>query len=244
METAKLILKSIAEFHGAPLALKIKEPEIFENKIKPHFSCYYPKSDIPTVPTTGMLDILCEKEYFKKYHSKVKKSLLAIYEFPKEFREPFFTLAHRDLWINNILVKYANGKPMHVKFIDFQKYSYDSPAKDLIYFLITSLPLELLKRHFYDFLKYYHQCLIDYLTIFSCNVEPFRYEEFIKEVGISIDEELGHTLFMMLFVAYGKQGGADKVNGKVVWDNKNNVPPEGREKFWWFIQECIDRQWL
>lgn len=242
--TTKVILRRVAEFHAVPLAIKIKQPEVFEHKIKPYFSCYYPKSDIPTVPSTGMMDILCEKEHFKSFYPKVKKSLLGIYEFAKEFREPFFTLAHRDLWVNNILVKYEEGEPVMAKLIDFQKYSYDSPAKDLIYFLVTSVPLKLLKSHFQNFLKYYHECFIEQLAFFDCDIEPFSYDEFMKEVGLSIEEELGHTLFMMLFVAYGKEGGADKVDGKVIWDNKNNVPPEGREKFWWFVQECIDREWL
>lgn len=244
MATTKVILKSIAKFHAVPLALKLKEPLMFDTRIKPSFSCYYPKSDIPTVPTNGMMDILCEKTEFQHLYEKVKTSLLKIYEFTEEFREPFCSLTHRDLWINNILVKYKDGEAVDVKFIDFQKYSYDSPAKDLIYFLITSVPLKNLKSHFEFFLKFYHECLIEFLTFFKCDIEPFSYDKFIKEVGLCIEEELGHTLFMMLFVAYGKEGGADKVDGKVIWDNKNNVPLEGREKFWWFVQECIDRKWL
>lgn len=244
ISTAKLILKSMAEFHVVPIAIKLKEPHVFESKIKPYFSCFHPKSKIPTVPSTGMMDILCEKEEFKSLYSKVKKSLLKIYEFAENFREPFFTLAHRDLWVNNILVKFENNHPINVKIIDFQKYSYDSPAKDLIYFLVTSIPLTLLKDHFDDLLEYYHMCFIEQLDTFNCDVSPFSFDEFMKEVGLSIEEELGHTLFMMLFVAYGKEGGADKVDGKVIWDNKNNVPPEGREKFWWFIQQCLDKKWL
>lgn len=244
MATTKMILRNIAEFHAVPLAIKLNEPEVFERKIKPYFSCYYPKSKIPTVPTTGMMDILCEQEHFRGYYSKVKKSLLNIYEFATKFREPFYTLTHRDLWVNNILVKYENEMPVKAKIIDFQKYSYDSPAKDLIYFLITSVPLELLELHFESFLKFYHEHFIQQLKLFHCDTKPFSYDEFMKEVGLCIEEELGHTLFMMLFVAYGKEGGADKIDGKVVWDNKNNVPPKGRAKFWWFVQECIDRKWI
>lgn len=234
----------MAKFHAVPLAIKLKEPETFNTKIKPYFSCYYPKSDIPTVPMTGMMDIFCENEDFQHLYSKVKESLLNIYEFTKEIREPFCSLTHRDFWINNILVKYEKSVPVVAKFIDFQKYSYDSPAKDLLYFLITSVPLKLLKYQFDFFLKFYHECFIDCLTFLKCDIEPFSYAEFVKEVGLCIEEELGHTLFMMLFVAYGKEGGADKIDGKVIWDNKNNVPPEGREKFRWFIQECIDRDWI
>lgn len=244
MSTIKLILRNLAEFHTVPIALKLKEPDVFETKIKPYFSCYCPKSDIPTVPSTGMMDILCEKECFKDLYTKVKTSLLKIYEFTEEFREPFCTLAHRDLWVNNILVKFDSGVPAKAKFIDFQKYSYDSPAKDLIYLLITSVPLELLKSHFDSFLQFYHDCFIEQLSQYNCDLKPFSYDAFIKEVGLSIEEELGHTLFMMLFVAYGKEGGADKIDGKVIWDNKNNVPPEGREKFWWFVQQCVDRKWI
>lgn len=78
--------------------------------------------------------------------------------------------------------------------------------------------------------------------MFQCDTEPFSFEAFIKEVGSCIEEELGHTLFMMVFVTYGKERGADKKDRKVIWDNKNNVPPEGREKFWWFTQMCMDRK--
>lgn len=244
LPTARMILRNLAEFHATTLAVKTKEPALFDKKIRPYFSCYYPKSDIPTVPTTGMMDILCEKECFNSVYSKVKKSLLAIYEFPQEFREPFFTLVHRDLWVNNILVKYKEGQPVDLKFIDFQKYSYDSPVKDIIYFLITSVPLKLLKFHFDGFIKFYHECLIKHLALFDFNTEPFNYDCFLEEIGFSVIEELGHTLFMMLFVAYGKEGGAENIDGKVIWDNKKHVPQEAREKFWWFVQECIDRKWL
>lgn len=53
MATTKMILENIAEFHAIPLAIKIKENDLFEEKIKPYLSCYYPNLKIPIVPTSG-----------------------------------------------------------------------------------------------------------------------------------------------------------------------------------------------
>lgn len=38
MDAAKYILKNLATLHGVPLALKLKDPEVFKKKILPHIN--------------------------------------------------------------------------------------------------------------------------------------------------------------------------------------------------------------
>ncbi|CAG9831175.1 unnamed protein product [Diabrotica balteata] len=111
LATAKMILKSLAEFHAIPVAIKQRIIRLSKRTLK--------------------RILLCD-----------------------EFREPFATITHRDLWVNNIMVKQVENTTKEVKIVDFQLYSYDSPAADIFFFVFSSVNFDVLRNHVDDLFKY------------------------------------------------------------------------------------------
>lgn len=78
-----------------------------------------------------MIEILEEDEECRPFLSKMQKSLQLLKTDLHNFREPFATIVHKDIWMNNFMVKLENGKVVKIKFVDFQNYTYESPVRDL-----------------------------------------------------------------------------------------------------------------
>lgn len=56
----------------------------------------------------------------------------------------FNVLNHIDLWINNIMFQYDNkGHLMDTHFVDYAFPKYGSPSQDFIYFIISSLQVDI-----------------------------------------------------------------------------------------------------
>ncbi|XP_014093940.2 uncharacterized protein [Bactrocera oleae] len=81
---------------------------------------------------------------------------------PNEFN----VLNHGDCWSNNIMFKYdEEGKIVDAVLIDYQMVNYGSPAKDLLYFLLSSTAYDLKVKEFNYLIKFYHENLTKNLTI-------------------------------------------------------------------------------
>lgn len=215
LETAKLILTSLAKLHGVTLALKLTKPGLFKN-IKQFFSTYTvfdlkkSEEDLEDDPNSvllkQLLSLVEESEEIKRLAPRVEKVLkqnsVVIYENEKNcpafFREPFATIVHADAWTNNFLVKFVNNRPVQSKIVDFQLYEYGSPARDVVFFLFTSVQLPVLRTHFDDLVKFYHDCFIDILQKCGCDVEPFSFEIFETEMTVVASQyTLLHCLMML-----------------------------------------------
>lgn len=234
----------MAEFHAVPLALKLKNPDLFQANIKKYCACFCPKADDNALSIKGLLLIIGEQKQFEPIMDKIEKSARNMAEYSLKFREPFCTILHDDMWVNNIMIKYENNIPVSSKFVDFQMYTYDTPVKDLLFFLVTSVPLDLLKEHFDDFLLLYHEYFIEYLLDFRCDISQFSHEKFIAEIKASLEDEIGHILFMTMFIVLAKKDGINETSIDSVLDNPAYVPVEGKEKVRWFLEECMARGFL
>lgn len=81
---------------------------------------------------------------------------------PKEFN----VLNHGDCWSNNIMFQYdAEGKIVDTVLIDYQMVNYGSPAKDLLYFLLSSTAHDLKVKEFNYLIKFYHENLVKNLAL-------------------------------------------------------------------------------
>lgn len=68
----------------------------------------------------------------------------------------FKVLNHGDSWVNNLMFRYENGKPVAVIFVDYQMSYYSSPGLDLNYFINTSPCNEIRENQIDDILHVYH----------------------------------------------------------------------------------------
>ncbi|XP_018321103.1 uncharacterized protein LOC108734168 [Agrilus planipennis] len=203
LDTTKIILKNLALFHAVPLAYKLQKPRKFKEVLMPHMG-------------PGM-DSLKEREIFGKNlfteqveHAaslnprcaELKSKLIEIAESPDllffdsncDFEDPFGTLCHIDLWINNILIKYEEQKPINAKFVDFQVMCFASLARDVVFFLFTSVSPSVLREHFDQLLRDYHSEFSEILKSLGCDTTQYSFDRFQKELAkVAKLTEIAHS---------------------------------------------------
>ncbi|XP_014281496.1 uncharacterized protein [Halyomorpha halys] len=83
-------------------------------------------------------------------------------------KDIFRCLNHGDCWNNNMMFKHNwEGKPIEIRFIDFQLPHYDSPCLDLIYYIYTSIKPDLRRQNYKSLIKFYHDSLTSSLDRFG-----------------------------------------------------------------------------
>lgn len=214
LPTIKLVLKDLAAFHAIPLAIKFLEPETFETKIQPFLKDHEPPPPPPdgnghfTDSMDMVIDILENDEECRPIASQLREKKRGM---PKSLRnEPYVTLGHGDLWINNIMVKFQNGKPVGTKFVDFQNPRYTSPVMDLFFLLWTSVRIDVLEDHLDDLLQFYHENFNKNLQQLKCDTSPFTLEKLLEEIKLVTSTELVHVMFFVTFVVLAKKNNSEE----------------------------------
>ncbi|CAG9827093.1 unnamed protein product [Diabrotica balteata] len=235
--TTLLILSDLARLHGVSLALKLKYPTRFEEKIK----CYC----VPFKPShQDLLPILRRVVAENEEIAHLAPKILPWGTHPRSpNNEPFVSLIHADTWTNNTLQKFENGEAISNKFVDFQIFQYGSPAADVFFFLFSSVPQDILEPNLDYFLKYYHTGLVEVLEDHKCSSAEFGFERFMQEMESVSFYEFPHSfLFHTLFVN-ARKGGHDLENldeDQVFSD----IPLKVKQKSWYMVKECSRRGWF
>ncbi|XP_056638687.1 uncharacterized protein LOC130446441 [Diorhabda sublineata] len=230
--TTKYILKDLATFHAIPIAMKLLEPELFETKLKAN--CYgliLPKRieydengaeieavGFPENTLEGhifLIKLLQQDERYieaskkyEKFYNRIKNiiSREATKLFHSEPVDPYATLVHQDMWINNIMLVFQDGRSIENKFIDFQICRITSPITDLLFFLFTSVQTSCLKSHLDALITHYHDHFVEILKTSGCYNSQFSYENFLKEMRASSTQAIIQTVFMLPNVVWQKKG--------------------------------------
>lgn len=75
-------------------------------------------------------------------------------------------LNHADLWTNNIMFQYTDdGQLLDTFFVDYAFPKYGSPAQDLLYFIMSSLQIDIKIKQFDHLIQYYHENLVENLQL-------------------------------------------------------------------------------
>lgn len=191
------------------------------------------------------MSILEDDEVCKSLIHKVQESLDSFKDTWFSYREPFATLSHKDMWINNFMVRLEEGKIVENKFVDFQGFTYESPVRDLLFFLFTSVQIDTLKEHLDYLLKFYHEQFIKTLENLKCPIGEFSFGKLMDEIREYCLFDMYHLLFMMVLVVFGKK--IQNEDGEVITPHfipKESIPMEVRERAWWVFKECYNRKWI
>lgn len=205
MEGAKHVLKDLAKFHALPLALKIKKPDVFKEKVAKY--CYRPPfPDFPMpedAPKPEWYLYLEQSEDCKPYIEKFKELWKCVEknEIPNAFMdkpssEPFDSIFHGDMWCNNTMQQYKNGKLFINKLVDFQVFMIASIICDVVFFIWSSVQVEIAIEKFEELLDWYYQHFIDILEHHGCDTTPFERSKFQEAVEKSAPYEFLHVIMM------------------------------------------------
>ncbi|CAG9833440.1 unnamed protein product [Diabrotica balteata] len=262
LDGAKLLLTDLAVFHAIPLAIKLKDPDLFkktfiDNICLPKFAenskDKEPGDDHgpPQLPRTILKQILTEDSFCSQHVDKLD-GLMSIEEEnfktgdafkPKPDKSAFSGFVHKDMWLNNTMqMKNKDGKIIKNKFLDFQMYSVKEITTDLFFFLISSVDIEVLEKHFDTLLMIYHDNLITTLKAFNCDVTPFKYADFINNLKQNAPSEFFHILIMNTLVIFAKKG--QKTNFDEIKNlTMDDIHPIARKKFIFLFKLLIEKEW-
>ncbi|CAG9833654.1 unnamed protein product [Diabrotica balteata] len=256
LEEAKILLKDLAEFQSTVVALKLKYPDVFKREVG-----LFCQNDIKLPRDYRFYhfilvieDLFQKSELCKPYISKIRDLWYEHFSPDAELhltREPFATITHRDLWVNNAMMKFENDKPVKNKFVDFQIYNYGSPATDVLNFLFTSVNTNATKNHFDYLLHHYHSEFVSNLKQLGCDTEPFSYSNFLKELELESHAALSWAVGFVPVIVFGRKGESytdtpvlnfkDSVFRKKVLDN---MMLEAKERLFYIVEEFIKKKWL
>lgn len=184
MEESKVMLRNLAKFHALPIAVRHHKPHLFDTKFITYLNYIKPKIDPEAKETIKNITYkaIMRLKDFDNYIDKIKESFAKSDEIQNEgyVRQEnidFCTAVHNDFWVNNMMIKYVDEKPKHVKIVDFQVTFYGSLAYDIVFFLFTSVKARVLENQLDELLKYYYDQFTSILTNAKVPMGNYTYEK-------------------------------------------------------------------
>nr|CAD7456338.1 unnamed protein product [Timema tahoe] len=263
----RLVMVQMARFHAIAIALKINKPQVFQDTVMK--SCVFfkrgppPKKeddkkvkDISDGPGKGFEMISKQVAMLPELADKLNRMKASVNKTieqkasgnPPQPSEPFASILHDDLCVNNIMFCYEADKktPKDLKIIDFQFQFYDSPAKDLLFFLFTSTEVGLVVDHYDDMVRLYHQTFTDWLTTLRCDTGPFSYQAFLTEINKVAPGEFFRIITMLTPIHMLPNRGQGQANFDMnkMFEDKSNFSDAYYKKIIQTVNEFVRRKWL
>ncbi|XP_014209116.1 uncharacterized protein LOC106639836 [Copidosoma floridanum] len=203
LEHTRATIETLASFHAYNVACKQHRPDFFNNEARAHAVPvpYKAKEDFDLVQL--LLDMMFADERLARLRELILK-FLGGSEGQREAieyvaQEPWLSFTHLDFWTNNVLFKKEGAKVVDVKFLDFQNYVYNSPLRDLPYFLCTSTTHEVITGHFNELLDLYYDTFVATLKKLRCDASLFTRESFNRQIKIDARLEFFHNILAIKF---------------------------------------------
>ncbi|XP_017017461.1 uncharacterized protein [Drosophila kikkawai] len=171
LEHTQLLLEKLASFHASGAALAERQPGIFEKNYDRGFFNKHTRGyeHIMTVLLQALSRSLeLNQDLKERYQAKIDGMINRLMDYGEQSasNQPgdFVTLAHGDLWTNNIMFQYdGKGRPSNAIFIDFQFCVWNSPVIDLHYFFSSSIQEDLRLLHQPALVQFYYKKLAEAL---------------------------------------------------------------------------------
>ncbi|KAJ8984948.1 hypothetical protein NQ317_012200 [Molorchus minor] len=237
---AQFLVRNLAYFHA------ISNQIFSTKKIKPHLSDFiFPVDESGTENLIKALEgVLKENDKCIPYLDRMKE--LTRQPMLKTAHEPFATMIHNDYWVNNMMLKFENGKPIANKMVDFQVIEYKCPSRDLIFFLFSSVQQKVLEGHLDELIDLYYESLIEKLEELKCDTSPFTRDLFEERLKQAVVEAEYHHINIMLFPILAEASDIKELSDISADDLKkgNEISPALKERLLYVTLECIRKGWL
>ncbi|XP_070494997.1 uncharacterized protein [Chironomus tepperi] len=125
-------------------------------------------------------------------------------------------ILHGDIWVNNVMFKYEDKKPVEAKYIDFQFARYAPPAMDLATFFYASSTVDFRKKHLKDLLDIYCETMENELKINNIPISALPRVEILKSfkeykvAGLAESAIFNHTTLLPSDVATGMMNSSEE----------------------------------
>ncbi|XP_053947686.1 uncharacterized protein LOC128856061 [Anastrepha ludens] len=172
MEHTKCMLRKLAQWHAASATrVQFKGPYPKAITIGFFLEEYYESTkqmyeNLGKAFMNSARTLQGNEEYIETLEKFNLDQFARLFKASKFDPNEFNVLNHGDCWSNNVMFQYdAFGKIKETYFVDYQLPKYGSPAQDLYYALLSSTSFELKVKQFDYFIKFYHDNLVENLTL-------------------------------------------------------------------------------
>ncbi|CAG9797140.1 unnamed protein product [Chironomus riparius] len=184
--------KTLAVFHASTVIYEEKFEPMSDDELKLLEEVAYPQKEghiryrgVQTAIATLQKLIKLIPKYqnspkladILKAFPEVVRKIFKFVESSKKFRN---VLLHGDIWVNNVMFKYENSKPVEAKYIDFQFARYAPPAMDLVTFFYASSTVKFREKHLKDLLDIYCKTIENELKIHNIPTSALPRDEILK----------------------------------------------------------------
>lgn len=111
---------------------------------------------------------------------EMPNTIRKIYKFAESSKQYRNVVSHGDLWVNNCMFKYDDGKPVECKIIDFQLARYAPPAFDLAQLVYINTTKETRAAHLDEVLDLYCKTFEMELRKFEVKTSILPREEILE----------------------------------------------------------------
>lgn len=249
--TSYTILRDLATFHAVFLALKLQKPELLEKKVKPYLTrAGEVDEELQAGFNKPIFAVFDQIPEIQPNIDRIKKAVNDSNVFgERPLREPWVTVIHMDFWMNNIMV--TGGKDSKTMFLDFQLPNFGTPVADLIFFLFTSVQLDVIREKLDDFIEFYHEQFTKNLRELDVSTDNYSFEGLLKEIATEVKVgEFGHVLdhSHFIFCEKGKtnfdQSNKDFTKEDLIVQEDIEVNDKHIAKYSWIISEVLKRNWI
>lgn len=243
LEQSKFIIKVLAEFHGTSYSLKQKNPRIFNKNVKAYINSFHLPEREQKTTINAWRTTLEESVETASFAQKILDKLEKHSDYQP--REPFATLSHYDLWVNNVMVKSSNGKTQNVKFVDFQFIDYRSLVSDLIHFVFTSISTHILQNHLDELFEHFYYEFTKTVLKFNCKTPFPTLNSFFQEIADEANHaELFHIAYMTMVIFAPKENVKEVTEFKEKDGIFGEVSTFQKEKIKFLALEFVKRNWI
>lgn len=255
LDAASIVMKDLAKFHAIALALRQLKPEVFEEKIRPSIVKNTGLEQLPPEVGAAFHNAIMEnailipelEPYLERLEKVVEHARATAFDEKPPPNDLFATMCHMDFWMSNtMMLRDKIGKPLKHKMVDLQLMQYNSPVRDLVFFLFTSVVNTVLDEHYESLIRMYYESFVDTLADFDLDLDRYSWEAFTNELNEVAPTELYHVLVMLkpIFTEKGKVQNSLEDFQDSDWSRKDLLGPSHKNKLKDTVIALIKRGWM
>ncbi|KAK5646492.1 hypothetical protein RI129_004956 [Pyrocoelia pectoralis] len=190
LDTCKTALETVAKFHcssilyefykskdqGSPFSLVDTYPSVFRNVLICKDNNLGRQWFLKSVEGVCELIRIIPENDIKKdvFEKELREYVSRLYEINEGFNDSLCTILHGDLWSNNFLFKYHEGKPCESILLDFQLIKYGPPSLDVLHFIYNNTRKCFRDLNIQHLIDYYYDCVRRRLNEHNFNDIPTK----------------------------------------------------------------------
>jgi len=231
---SRCILRAMAKFHAATHKVHRQSPELLQEAAF-HRTIALDTVDIFKKPWQPVICELLERKNGTHLVPKVEAAMRflgqdnrALYSMVQPAHFKFIALNHGDMRKENMMVKYAqDGQIENLKFIDFQACWWSTPAHDFLFYLIHSVPIEVVDGQIDTLVDAYWQYLQEALLQWDCSVD-YEKSDFLADI-----EKL-HFMFVIWLPGWCV------INCSIIPEEVRNISMLPDKECFRLLSKCLD----